>query len=368
MNLRDKGGHALAIILVFIAVFRLPVARNEIRVALQLVMEIGVGLALGVVVFNINRWMGAFIILATLSMIYPQYSRWSFFGYYSVLCVSVWFLAVSMMFTKDNVNLLLTAICIIALVHLCILGLQLLEISPVFRSPDGKTVPPVGLMANRNELSALLAICLPAFIRPKWWVFVPLVIAGMICTKSMGGLFAVGAGFVFYQTMKGTILLPLSLVIIVVLAYALLVDAPGFERWTMWTYGAEVGRERWLLGGGIGHWKIVMKDILAPHLKGTWCTTAHSDIFQLWFEMGVAPILLVCGYLWSIARRYKPEALIAASAIIVILASSMVHFLFHIATTGIIAVTWIAILELQLSEKGYPKCQERTVRDRLRVA
>lgn len=344
----------VAMIFVFIGIARLPVPSGELRISFQLIMELGIIMAFALfLMMKVNLWIGIFLVMAGFSMVYPQYSRWSYLGFQAVFYASVWFLFLWSMMEKDKIPWVLNAMCIIALVHLSILFLQQLGCAPFFKPVDPNTRLAVGLMANQNEISALLAISLPAFVRGRWKYFIPAIILGLFLSRSMGGLFAVGIGFVFYQTMKGRFLLPLALVIIAVLIYALLIDSPGFERLVMWQYGAEVGRERWLLGGGIGHWKIVMKDILAPHLGGTWCATAHSDIFQLWFEMGIAPILLICGYLWSVARRFKTEALIAVTALIVILANSMVHFLFHIATTGIIAVTWIAILEIQF-DRGNP--------------
>ena len=74
---------------------------------------------------------------------------------------------------------------------------------------------------------------------------------------------------------------------------------------------------------------------------------AHNEFVQGLFEMGVLFPVLVFGYFVGIIRRYRKEAILSATTIGIIALNSLVNFPFHVATTAILAVTWMAIFEVQ---------------------
>ncbi len=87
--------------------------------------------------------------------------------------------------------------------------------------------------------------------------------------------------------------------------------------------------------------------------------TVHNEFVQGLFEMGIAFPAIIGGYYIGIYRRFMDgftfcrTATLPVTALIIISANSMVHFPFHIASTAMIAVTWMAILEIQLNGWGH---------------
>ena len=74
---------------------------------------------------------------------------------------------------------------------------------------------------------------------------------------------------------------------------------------------------------------------------------AHNDIYQMWAEMGVIPLLLLAWYFFDIINRFKKEAILTYIAIGMITINACGNFPFHIAPLAMIALTWMAILEIQ---------------------
>jgi hypothetical protein len=174
---------------------------------------------------------------------------------------------------------------------------------------------------------------------------------------------AVGAGLVFWAWLRGQPFKGLVLAGIGVALYLLVIDrTQTYDRWTAWVHAWGLYKQHWLMGSGIGHWKVVMKQ-LPPDWQ--WWTTAHNEFVQGVFEMGIGFALIVAGYVHHIWKRgvrsYRerfgsrrggttaPMGL-CLTALVIIAVNSLVNFPFHIAITGFLAVTWMALFEVQLRD------------------
>lgn len=344
-NIKPYGPHLAALILVIVGVWRVPAP--ETRLGFTLLMETGVLLALALWVGRVNVWWGLFVALALFSSFYPVYSRFSFLALYGVVMAALWYLMLTRWVDPDATRHLMDALCVLVLFHVLFQILQLFNMDPllIHSNPDAQQA--VGLMANRNEVSALLAFSVPAFLRPKWcWGLIPVAL-GLILARTMGGMVAAAGGLLFYNVMQGRVYLSLALAVMAVLVYAWLIDGAGLERLAVWKIGLKTGQQHWLFGSGIGHWKVVFN---APMVNGSRWSTAHNEFIQGVFEMGVPFVLVVTGYLRHVIRRYSRAALVPATALVIIGINSLVHFPFHIAVTAMVAVTWMGILDIHLGD------------------
>jgi len=337
------------------AVFRLPVRPGELRVSFALLAEAAVGLTLALALWRYaNRWVASFLVLALVSSFFPFYDRASFLAFHGIFYMALWYGLVIFVVAQtdrsalEGCGLFLNALCIAALFNVVFVVLQVLDVDPLFEPIGGGRSVPAGLMANPNEASALLAFAAPAFWRPRWRWGLVAVLAGLCMVKSVGGPLALGCGAVFYGVVRGRLYLSLGLALAGVLFYAFLIDAPGFERWPVWKQGLKLYTQHWVMGSGIGHWKYVFHSQENLARFGVHWSMAHNELLQGLFEMGIGFAVVLAGYLRNAWRRYHAGALVPATALVIILVNSLVNYSFHIAGTAMVAVTWLAILEIHL--------------------
>lgn len=361
--LRNKS-ILIAILLVLANVVLLPIMPT-LRLVLRVNFEIAVALTLAAFLWRINKWASLFLVLTTVSMMFPFYDQHSYFAFQAVFYAMIWYAVIVK--SVDSVDPLLNAICIIALCNIAFMFLQLLDMDPWFEPIHGYKGFLFGLAGNINSASALLAFCFPAFMRRKWVYFTPLLIFGLILTKSMGGTVALVCGLVFYFWMYGIRFFPLTILLVGLILYGSFVDTNTSNslnaRLTVVWETLGYYTQHWVFGSGIGHFKIqVGKTFLYP-IHNLYWMTAHNEFVQGLFEMGIAFPFIVGGYFVSVYRRFMDgfpvgvammslrsrTAILPVTALIIISANSMVHFPFHIASTAMIAVTWMAILEIQLN-------------------
>ena len=347
---RSKGVAAAAAIFLLVAGgVRFPC--DNVRLLMVLLFSGAVVGLTAVVMWNVNRWLAYFLAAAFWSMLFPVYSRESHLAFQMVFYGAVWYGFV-VLFVKDiNVRFLLDAMCLIALANVAMLTMQTLGHDPLYipRPQWAGTTPHVGLMTNPNEVSALLAFCAPAFLRGRYKWGLVAVIVGLVMAQSTGGAFALAAGLMFYEFANGRIWKPLVACGIAVVLFSLAVDMPHLGgREATWKFALSIYPQHWLFGAGLGHWKIVFSKIESA--RACYWMQAHNEFIQGLFEMGIPFAVIVAGYLISCARRFRKAALIPATAGVVIVVNSLVNFPFHIATTALLAMTWLAIYEVKLKE------------------
>jgi len=337
--------------IVAVGVIRFPA--DDFRLEMQALFQVASVLLLCVILWNVNKWMSLFLLLCLVSMFYPFYTRHSFLAFQDVFYAFVWFTLLTLCLRRSHYHYILSGICLVALANVAFLILQYFNLDPIFKAVNGSPEDPVvGLMGNRNFVSALLAFSFPAFLRPRWVWCIPALFLGLVLAKSTGGPLALAAGWMFYSVLRGRAIFPLLAVALGLLLFVAFVDKPNFfgGRLEAWKNALGYYQQHWLMGCGLGHWKIVFKRIM---LQGNrfWWTHAHNEIIQGLFEMGVGFAIVLTGYIYDTARKYKREALVPATALIIIFINSLVNFPFHIATTAMLAVTWMALYDIEVAHE-----------------
>jgi len=345
----------LGAIILFSGVVRYPC--DDIRLLCRLLFEMAVAGAVVMTLWHINRWWAAFLALSTISFVFPFYDRSSYLAFNAVLYAAIWYIVVAAAVTQKSIPTILNAICIMALCHVAMQTVQHLGMDPWFVSTNHKhNLVPVGLMGNRNSTGALLALAFPAFLRSRWWILLPVIGYGLVLAASSGPALAVmvGAGFylltltVIPPWVKWTALAAVTMVAILFFSF---VDRPRIfsdSRWTAWHNAGFYLKQHWILGSGLGHWKEVFSRF--PICKKLWWTTAHNEYFQTFFEMGMAAVVIMAGYVIQTAHRawnLTTARRIPLTAMVVIFVNAMAHFTFHVGTTAMLAIIWMALMEVE---------------------
>ena len=283
-----------------------------------------------------------FLILVCLSSFFPQYDKATFLASHAVFYGMIWYYGV---YKTGNKEYILNTLCVIALINIGFLVLQSFGIALIFNHNGDTTC--VGLMANPNEISAVLALCFPAFLRKKWNLFIPIVLLGLVLSSSFGGFIAVIVGSIYYlwkRINKVIIILGITATVILFMFF----DTPGISyRLATWIVGLKLYLEHPIIGSGIGHWKYVFSNISVNGME-TRMLQAHNEYLQGMFEMGLPFLVILGGFLVTMWHRLKKLDDIYKVAMIVILINCFVNFPLHIAVTAYMILTWIAIID-----KGY---------------
>jgi len=335
-----------AILLIMASVWRFPIV-EDVRLSFQLFFFISVTLFIaGVMWTKANKWLALLLMLCLFSTFYPVLTKYSLGSFQGVIFASLWYLF--LVLYVDDTKALMDAMCIIALCNVAFLFMQAEGFDPIFAPLEGTKALKVGLMSNKNEVATLLAFCAPAFFRKKWFWGLPLVCAGIVLAETAGALLAllVAVSVYIFATRRRLAFIIVGFLILFGFLYYTLVDKPGWERWKVWTTSWDVYKVRPLLGSGLGHYKVVFSSPELQKRLGDYWSHPHNEFIKGTFEMGVGFVVFMAGYLVYIFRRFKSGAnLIPFTALMAIFVNSMVFFVFHIATTAMIAVTWMAIYE-----------------------
>ena len=353
-----------------------------------------------IAIWQVNKWVAMFLILAGFSSIFPFSTKYSTEAFRAVFIGCIWYYMITQI-PKEKIKYMLDAICILALCNIAILICQHFGFDPIFKPKRvGAALPVVGFLSNRNEVSAFLSFCLPAFFRTRWRWLIPLLIIGISISMSTGGavtaVIVLVAYFVlkdgikyFFVPLRGsTAIHPSRLIVFVLTLWLVLfmfkIDPVGvFDsgqigtltsqgktkmeallivgtsyRYETWAKALTLYKQHWLFGSGIGHWKIVF---MPTQANSGWFKHAHNEFIQGLFEMGMLFPILIVGYLIGNIKKYTRETITSAVAIIAVCVNSLINFPLHIAQTAIIAITWMAIFEVQ--NKKSVISQERSINE-----
>ena len=351
MNQRRNVIVLAAVLLILTSVCRVPLA-SPVRLSFQLLFQISVALMLAYGIWwKGNKWLPGILILGTVSCFYPKFTIVSFYTFQVIVFGAMWYLILVHCLKRQYVSILLDAMCILAICNVIYQGIQIAGYDFIYNDiGKAPTTQAVGFMSNRNELGALLAFCLPAFFRRGWVWVVPVTMAGLIVTHCMGGVLAAGAitvVFLFWYLntwMKITVALTC---ILFAALYGVFIDTHfDTSRLTAWGLMWELYKSNWITGYGLGSFQTIFMGLkeyfVTPYAQ------AHNDLFQGVFEMGAGFAVLTVGYFVSIIRRINKRAILSLAAITGIVINSLVNFPFHVATTAMVAVTWMAILDNDL--------------------
>jgi hypothetical protein len=142
-------------------------------------------------------------------------------------------------------------------------------------------------MANSNETAAFLGICLPFFLRRRWWYGIPAIMVGICLSHALQG--AVIAASVFFA--YGLITLRSKLIV----------------------YGMLIG----LLIGIVGYgWMLGKRIDTALEVRGrAWVRTAYAISVKPWFGWGFGQYRFVMPLLGSASKLGDPVMAFYASQV-----------------------------------------------------
>lgn len=305
-----------------------------------------------IVLWRVNRAVAVFFILCGISSIYPFSTKHSQSALLVIIIGAGWFYFVSQ---YGNPKLVMDAIAIIGIGNSMMVLSQWIGFDPIFKPKVGTIHPIVGFLSNPNEVSAMLAFCLPAFFRDKWKKFIPLIFAGLYAAHSTGGVISAVVSIGAYFLIKdGSDAMSrnenyLKLVLLIIGAIAFLhfrdTDISGAfnNRYFVWGKAVKMMIAHPFTGIGIGHWKVVWK---AMPVNGEWWMHAHNEYLQTAFETGIGFIAAAVLYFVGLIRSYDKSKLLPATAIVCIAINSIVNFPFHIAQTAAVAIAWMGIYQV----------------------
>ncbi len=172
-------------------------------------------------------------------------------------------------------TIIYNTICVVVLVNVALEVLQQFGIG-YLRQPQVFTYP-LGLMSNSNETSAFLAICLPFFLRGRWWLGVPVVFLGLALAHCLQGFLIVSVVACVWMARQwrprawGLVYAP---AIVFLLFFALTGDHFKFNshmqgRGIVWIKTAKAIMVKPVAGWGFGQYQYVIPLLTAADRLGT---------------------------------------------------------------------------------------------------
>lgn len=229
----------------------------------------------------------------------------------------------------------------------------------------------VGTIGNLGLFNEFMAICLPLFlfIDNKYMRYIGmgvLFFAMMVCKPiqshdiGIGTLALIPGGLFFIWHKKRSLLkyiIPAIIVISIVImssSFKVSIVDSGKARLNFWKDSIHYGlKGNPVTGWGLGNYKQVMTRVQtspATVSEGKlW--EAHNEYIQAWFETGIVGLLLILAFIGNIIRRFYcsfniiEHEMPLITSLVIILAISCLSFPFHVASTALISVTIIFMLD-----------------------
>jgi len=311
-----------------------------------------------------NKWMALFLVWAQISTHIPQpdlvaivkpapdkptilfYPGDSQVAFNNVLGFILWYAILKEILKKEYIHYIYAVFVVIAAGNVIWLVLQYYNIDPLFHPLREMAEFRTGFMGQKNQVSALLAFTLPAFLRPKWWYLSPVLIPGFVLSVTVGGPLCAFVGLTFwcFTWNKYYGYGMLGIAFIGMAGFIRYIDQPNFHRVHAWIAGLMWYKEKWLTGYGLGHWKQTFLEH-REYFKGWW-REAHCEYIQGLYELGLPFPILLFGFLKDLLQRFNREAIMPMTALIIIAVHCSFNFALHIGPLALIVVTWINIYEV----------------------
>ena len=333
------------------ALFRVPFPDGQARFFMRGIAEAAVSLSVAWAVWHyIDECLGLFVVLTIFSWLYvfslyrppvaATFQRIAYFSRDYVLFGAIATLLFMFASRYGHNKKLMDALAIIAGANFVFIVMQHFSLDPYRFFTAGivtsKATEPIGLMTNKNETSALFALCFWA-CRDRPWLGA-VCLAGIALSASTGGVAALACGAAVYGLYLKK---PWQWKVIVAVAFVGIVaasDSSGLgksatERIALWSLADAPITKSPVLGYGIGSWPLVTRQL-----------TAHNDFLQLWLEVGIFGPLLLFGYLATTIPRINDHNLFAVCAIATVAANAMISFPMQTPGLALIAALWVGVL------------------------
>lgn len=299
--------------------------------------------------YSVNKWVAAFLVLSFFSMMYPTYSRVSIDAFMWVFAGCVWY-AIFYQYPPDR-GMFLDTLCVIAVSNAVFIFVQAAGVT-TFMVPYGPFKGFPGLMANPDETAALMAMCVPAFFRKKRWPWLAVVFASWVPAGSvMAAVVSTVLGLAYAAVLLGwnkTMIATVCAVgVLWILGHAVLVSAPNYAH--RLSFPVEVASKTvpsvWVEGMGIGHWKVYYSQALMAGAISEGRIRMHNTIIQGWVEMGILFMVVLTGYLLSLARRIKKDVVLAMAFVAIFVCANVNSMLRMNAINAMLSIAWLAYID-----------------------
>jgi O-antigen ligase len=215
-------------------------------------------------------------------------------------------------------------------------------------------------MGNPNFVSALMALALPllALFLSRWYLVAAFLgIAAFCYTQNTStAIFAAWAGLLVVAVYDGDrgLMVACAALLLVGLAVFFFTD-DGFKelsgpRVTTWKATlAAWWDQNTLIGNGPGTWRPWWLNQISPEHWWHW-KYAHNEYVQAAFELGLAGLSIVLGFLVSIfrrawRRRNDREVVVLAGVIAALAVSCVGNFSMHLAPLAMIGLYAMGLME-----------------------
>ncbi len=148
-------------------------------------------IAMGIYIFSrISKTLGALILYVGAISLYTFTYELDSFAI--VITFIVFYLAIVYTYSQwqDRKTVIYDCLMLIAFVNVAFQIMQYFHIYIVSYPLPGTERFYCGLMNNVNDLSALYAVCLPAFLRKNRWYYLPLLFLGLYLSVTLNGVLA----------------------------------------------------------------------------------------------------------------------------------------------------------------------------------
>jgi len=255
-----------------------------------------------------NIWLQAFwlLLLSRTAATRPVINSYVAIGY-----IAVGLLIIENIKNIDK-DLIWNSMCIAALFLVAWAGLQRFgqyrELFSIYcvDKPTQHTTLAFGCF-NANSGSVFLALCLPAFFRKWWFVFLLVIVPGLYFAGSLTGcLAALSAVIIYIIANKSHEKIILLLLLIVLIAGGIHLykikpyeEIKNSDRLQVWTIAAKDYAKNYIempCGKGLGSWEYLFP--YCTESQKLWWADAHNEYIQIGFEVG--PVILILIFLFNI--------------------------------------------------------------------
>jgi hypothetical protein len=365
----------------------IPVNGMEFRLSWQLASLWLGGAAFAL--FLTSWWWRAFWLIALIrtATMPPAYD-----AYISLLTIAV-FLAAAEGFRRIAPERVMNAMCVAAILLFAWVMAQ------KFCGATAWFAPRMTGPFNPDSGGVFFALCLPAFLRPRWWPFGIICFAGIVMAgTTTGALAAIAALGVFLfiwehdaphinrrivadaaekdgemmphrvPILPGKRILAGAAALVVLLGLWFwrvdpLADLVGNKRWIAWKHAAWSMRSG-ILGRGLGSFKTAfpllssgdarigeVKNEAGKITMSNVFLEAHNEYVQAAFELGIQMVVLMVLFaIGTILTRQVP-AYIAAGMAALMVACAGWH-VFHVAPLALLGCAWLGLWERKVGMNG----------------
>jgi len=372
----------------------IPSNTLDLRLCKQMLAEWGAILFIALF-FVRNPWLKGFLIWSMIRLILSyngptQGAQIAYFSFNTILYFVVFFQVLSNYFNRIDFAKIFNAVGVAVLINSVWLILQYFGIWVLFEPNEITcssnevrvlykhcvTIIPMngvpsgyysGLFSNMNMAASFQALGLVVFFRKRWRWFIPVVLAGLVISQTLGGVLpaAIATGiYVWVKHRKSRIWLSVAISIGVIAYIGFVEDIGqimyGNLRFELWRQSFKIIKVKFWTGWGIGQFKYVFPAIYSFAIKGEHSNLKwvflHNEYLQLWIDQGLIGLTLAIGFIGSLIvkglkNRHCPITFLALLGLLVGMINAGGNFLFH-TTPVICLLTYMAVLDKKKEEQN----------------